>query len=84
MRVSLPLPPVAFSMTTPLAIVKPPMMPLTRETKPAAFGSPSCRVASFRLIVEAPAAPAALISSMPPASQMQDQNVPDPLVFGRE
>src|SRR5688500_3162057 len=79
---SLAAPPVAFSITTPLAIVEPPPTTPACETNPAAPAAPALRVAARRSIVTLTLAPAALIVSVPPASQRQDQPVPTALARG--
>ena len=69
--VSFPEPPVAFSMTTPLAIVKPPTIFEFHETYPPALAP--VKGASFKLIVQFIDDPAFEIVSVPPASHIQDQ-----------
>ena len=80
--VSLPLPPTAFSITTPFAMVNPPIIPLDRETKPPAFGP--VNGAAFKSIMHASELPKLDIVSIPPASHIQDQKVPAPFKDGNK
>ena len=73
---------MAFSIQTPFAIVKPPLTFSAPETKPAEPAPPP-RVAARRSMVAPRLDPAALIVSVPPASQMQDHPAPTPLTDGR-
>ena len=81
--VSLPEPPIAFSMTTPLAIVNPPTIPSFQETYPPALAP--VKGAAFKLIVQFIDDPAFEIVSVPPASHIQDQKVSSfcPLTVGK-
>jgi hypothetical protein len=69
--VSLPDPPIAFSIVAPLAIVNPPTIPEFEEINPPALAP--VNGASFKFIVQAIDEPLFEIVSVPPASQIHDQ-----------
>src|SRR6516225_11718467 len=77
---SLPLPPIAPLIMTPLAMVKPPETPTSWEMKPPALGP--VNGAARRSMMHDVSEPALLMVLLPPAFQMHDQPVPAPFAAG--